>query len=122
MHDKGIVSSREIGKRIKSRRLELSLTQEELATILDVSFQQIHRYESGKDRISVDKLQAIANALSVPVSRFFSSDGYEKTPLTDELEKELLSHYRKVRHAEIKALMVNFLNMVARWEEEWNGM
>lgn len=119
---KTIVSSQEIGRRIKRRRLELSLTQEELATILDVSFQQIHRYESGKDRINVDKLQAIANALLVPISYFFSPNGYEKAPLANDLEMELVSHYRKVRHAEIKALMVNFLSMVARWEEDWNGM
>lgn len=122
MEEKSIISSLEIGKRIKYRRRELSLTQEELAAILDVSYQQIQRYESGKDRLNTEKLQGVAYALSVQVSYFFSPNGCEIAPLADASEKELISHYRKVRHAEVKALMVNFLNMVARWENDWDGV
>lgn len=122
MDAKRIVTSREIGKRIKCRRRELSLTQEELSTRLDVSYQQIQRYESGKDRLNVEKLQAIANALSVPASFFFTSGGGEEVHLEDEREKELISHYRNAQRNEVKDLMVNFLNMVARWEEGWDGM
>ena len=121
-HDeKRIVSCREIGKRIKSRRHELSLTQEELATMLDVSYQQVQRYESGKDRLNVEKLQAVAHALSAPVSYFISADGCESPLVADRRESELIGHFRKVNHAGIKSLMLNMANMLARWEEEWDG-
>jgi len=121
MDRKRIISSREIGKRIKCRRRQMSLTQEILATLLDVSYQQIQRYESGKDRLNVEKLQAVAHALSVPVSYFLSVDGCESAPPEDTRESELIGHFRKIHHAGVKALVVNIANSVARWEEDWDG-
>jgi transcriptional regulator with XRE-family HTH domain len=121
MDEKRIVSSEEIGKRIKARRRELGLSQEALATIIDVSYQQVQRYESGKNSLNVEKLQEVAKALSVPVSYLLCPDKYDGSPLEDHGEKELISHYRKVQHSEIKALVVRLTNMIARWEEYCNS-
>jgi len=120
MAGKRIVGSREIGRRIKCRRLELAMTQEMLATVLDVSYQQVQRYESGKDRLNVEKLQAVAHALSVPASYFFSSGECEDPPPADSSELELIGHFRKVQHAEVKTLMIHITGIVARWEEGRN--
>lgn len=120
MPEYGIVSSSEIGNRIRTRRHQLSLTQEELATMLDVSYQQVQRYESGKDRLNVEKLQTVAKALSVTVSYFFSGAD-EVFPIEDAREKELISSYRKAQRDEVKNLMVNFAIMVTQWEDGWNG-
>lgn len=60
-----------VGRGIRSRRATLGMTQEKLAEKVGVSFQQIQKYESGVNRVSASRLQAIANALDVQPSYFF---------------------------------------------------
>ena len=59
------------GERVRTQRNILKLTQTELGDMLNVSFQQIQKYENGSNRISVGKLYQIAKALKVPLSFFF---------------------------------------------------
>lgn len=66
-----IKSGKLIGAGIKARRKELGLSQEKLAEALDVSYQQVQRYENGTNLLSTDKLQIIAKVLEVPVGYFF---------------------------------------------------
>lgn len=54
-----------IGLKIKARRRELKLTQTELANSLGVTFQQIQKYEKGKNRIVFPKLILLFKALNV---------------------------------------------------------
>jgi transcriptional regulator with XRE-family HTH domain len=61
-----------VGTRIRTRRLFLGMTQEQLASVLGVSFQQQQKYEKGDNRISAARLAAIADALRVPISYFFA--------------------------------------------------
>jgi transcriptional regulator with XRE-family HTH domain len=65
----------EIGRRLRVQRVQRALSQTELADAVDVSFQQIQKYENGQNRISAGKLILIARALEVPISVFF--DGLE---------------------------------------------
>ena len=60
-----------VGKRLRQRRRLLGLTQQQLASEVNIRFQQIQKYESGANRISASRLWAIANALEVPVAYFF---------------------------------------------------
>lgn len=60
-----------VGKRLKARRLFLGLSQTDLATRVDVSFQQIQKYELGRNRVSASKLWGIAQILGVQVGYFF---------------------------------------------------
>lgn len=62
---------RRIGQRVKSRRLEIGLSQEALAEALGVTFQQVQKYEKGVNRISASRLFEIGAALNVPVSYFY---------------------------------------------------
>lgn len=64
-----------IGTRIKLRRNLLGLSQHQLAKILNVSFQQLQKYEKGINRISGSRVWHISRALNTPVSYFF--DGIE---------------------------------------------
>ncbi|BCS53642.1 helix-turn-helix domain-containing protein [Geobacter sp. SVR] len=108
MHNQRIISNCEIGATIRRRRHELALSQEELAAMLNVTTQQIHRYESGKDRISVEKLQIVARSLSVPLTYFFCSDGEDIVPETDS-ERELLINFRKIQNNVFRDLVMDFL-------------
>lgn len=60
-----------VGKRVRTRRLQVGLSQEKLAASLGITFQQVQKYEKGSNRVSASKLQTMANVLKVPVSFFF---------------------------------------------------
>ena len=64
-----------VGNRVKLRRKGAKMTQQDLAKALDLTFQQVQKYERGANRISASKLFMIAGTLGVPISYFF--DGME---------------------------------------------
>ena len=65
------VADRHVGARIRERRIMLGLSQQQLAQMVGVTYQQAHKYERGLNRISAGRLYEIALVLSVPVSWFF---------------------------------------------------
>jgi transcriptional regulator with XRE-family HTH domain len=67
---------RYVGVRIRERRIMLGLTQQQLADLIGVTYQQAHKYERGINRVSAGRLFEVAQVLSVPVSYFF--DGLEQ--------------------------------------------
>jgi transcriptional regulator with XRE-family HTH domain len=62
---------RQIGERVRARRLEVGMSQERLAELMGVTFQQVQKYEKGVNRIAASRLFAIALALDMPVAAFF---------------------------------------------------
>jgi transcriptional regulator with XRE-family HTH domain len=67
---------RYVGARIRERRIMLGLTQQQLADLIGVTYQQAHKYERGINRVSAGRLYEVAQVLSVPVNYFF--DGLEQ--------------------------------------------
>ena len=64
-------ADRSIGARIRERRMMLGLTQQELAGVIGVTFQQMHKYEKATNRISAGRLHTLAQALEVTVGYFY---------------------------------------------------
>jgi len=64
-------ADRHVGSRIRERRIMLGLSQQQLAQMIGVTYQQAHKYERGLNRISAGRLFEIALVLKVPVSWFF---------------------------------------------------
>ena len=62
----------EIGTRVRTLRLQRGWSQTELGKSLNVTFQQVQKYEKGANRISAGRLQRISEVLSVPVTFFYS--------------------------------------------------
>lgn len=62
----------EVAKRVRALRLQRGISQTELGGILDVTFQQVQKYETGTNRISAGRLQQIAEVLDVPVTYFYA--------------------------------------------------
>ncbi len=119
MSDMKILGKREIGAAIRQRRRELALSQEGLAVRLNVSYQQVQRYESGRTGITVENLQLLAQALAVSVDYFFTAGVEVRVGRDrDDVEGELLSQYRKIRHQGAKEMVVNFTRLMAGWEGE----
>jgi transcriptional regulator with XRE-family HTH domain len=59
-----------VGNKVKTRRIMLGLSQEELAKSIGLTFQQVQKYERGTNRISVSRLIDISKALRTPVDYF----------------------------------------------------
>ncbi|MEA2930160.1 MAG: hypothetical protein QOG38_2588 [Hyphomicrobiales bacterium] len=73
----------EIGRKIRTLRLERGLSQSGLADGIGLSFQQLQKYESGANRVSAGRLQRIAGLLGVPVTVFYGvPSGRAKKPDT----------------------------------------
>ena len=63
-----------VGQRVRERRLQAGLSQLALAGQLGVSFQQLQKYETGRNRISASTLYRLAQLLGVGPAYFF--EGY----------------------------------------------
>jgi transcriptional regulator with XRE-family HTH domain len=60
-----------VGSRVRMRRMMLAMSQEKLGDALDLTFQQVQKYEKGTNRIGASRLQQISHTLQVPVEFFF---------------------------------------------------
>lgn len=92
-----------VGGRIKAKRIEAGMTQEQLAEKLYVKFSMISRYESAKSNLSVDTLKEIAEALGC--SAAYLIDGVE--PELSEEEKELLKVFKSLSSDRIRELAIS---------------
>ena len=60
-----------LGKKIRMRRLSLGLTQTKVAQAINVTFQQIQKYEKGTNGVSSSRLMQLSQFLKVPITYFF---------------------------------------------------
>ena len=63
--------NRHLGSKLRMRRLSLGLTQTKVAQAINVTFQQIQKYEKGTNGISSLRIMQLANFLKVPIVYFF---------------------------------------------------
>lgn len=71
-----------LGQRVRMRRLEIGMSQERLAAMIGVTFQQVQKYERACNRIAASRLLDISTALDMPVARFF--EGLSKRESAEE--------------------------------------
>ena len=73
--------NKHLGNKLKLRRLALGLTQTKVAKAINVTFQQIQKYEKGTNGVSSIRLLQLANYLKVPVNYFFEDFSQYETNL-----------------------------------------
>ncbi len=81
-----------VSLRIRQRRIMLGLTQQQMAELIGVTYQQAHKYETGINRISAGRLYQIAQALGVDIGYFF--EDVEPTRTRATREQELMPQQR----------------------------
>jgi transcriptional regulator with XRE-family HTH domain len=106
-----VVTSKEIGHKIKMLRQQGGLSQERLAEMISVSFQQVQKYENGQTTLNIVKIQQIAEALQVPVTEFLSFAPTNQVRLTNE-EDELLQAYRRIKNGELRGCILKLVENV----------
>src|SRR4051794_40334162 len=83
-------TDRHIGARLRERRIMLGLTQQGLAELIGVTYQQAHKYEKGINRIAGGRLYTIAKALGVEVGFFYDGIGAEPGAFAPTSKQRLL--------------------------------
>jgi transcriptional regulator with XRE-family HTH domain len=103
---------RHVGGRVRERRIMLGLTQQQLADLIGVTYQQAHKYERAINRISAGRLFEIAQVLGVPVSYFFAGleqDGDRSATPRERMCLELARNFAQIpneRHQEALSQLV----------------
>ena len=86
--------NRHLGAKLRMRRLALGLTQTKVANAINVTFQQIQKYEKGTNGISSLRLMQLANFLKVPVIYFFEDyPGYLNLSVDSEKTEAIDLNY-----------------------------
>lgn len=107
--------SKMIGYKIKLRRKSLGLTQDQLARCLGLTFQQIQKYESGVNNVSICNLYKLSKILKVNVNYFINNNIINKDN-TDIETKELakvVEYYNKIKNREMKNIALQLIKKLA---------
>jgi transcriptional regulator with XRE-family HTH domain len=117
---------RKIGQRVRSRRLEIGMSQEKLAELLGVTFQQVQKYEKGVNRIAASRLHDISSALDMPVSRFFeglgpargagvaeASEAYIDDALATPEGTQLIALFASIKNPKVRRRVVELVRALA---------
>ena len=85
--------NKHLGSRLKVRRLALGLTQTKVAKAINVTFQQIQKYEKGTNGVSSIRLLQISNYLKVPINYFFEDFPEYLTNIEKSKENPMTVNY-----------------------------
>jgi len=79
-----------LGKKLRLRRLSLGLTQTKVAQAINVTFQQIQKYEKGTNGVSSNRLMQLAQFLKVPIIYFFEDfKDFKDSDLSETTNEDL---------------------------------
>jgi transcriptional regulator with XRE-family HTH domain len=118
-----------VGGQVRALRRLIGMSQQTLARLLGLAFQQVQKYESGANMISVSRLSQIADILRVPISYFFSDlepDGGEPTArdrnARQRLQRpetiELIRSYYAIADQKTRQQFVEMVKVVAQRTSE----
>ena len=115
-----------VGSRVRMRRMMLGMSQSTLADGLDLTVQQVQKYEKGTNRISASRLQHISQILQLPVTFFFEGtpgqskekdDAPSLAYVTDFLATRnglaLTKAFMKIKDAKLRRNIVNLIEEIA---------
>ena len=102
--------NKHLGNKLKLRRLALGLTQTKVAKAINVTFQQIQKYEKGTNGVSSSRLLQLANFLKVPVKYFFEEfKDFQNLDTQTKSENSLEAFVSKLSEVE-KEKLLNILH------------
>ena len=126
-----------VGQRIRLRRTLLGMSQEKLGEALNLTFQQVQKYERGANRVGSSRLFQLARVLDVPVSYFFeemtaettarakavssaapgfeegAGEGYQADPMTKRETLELVRAYYRISDPKLRRRLFDMTKALA---------
>ncbi|MBN8607069.1 MAG: helix-turn-helix transcriptional regulator [Caulobacterales bacterium] len=125
---------KKIGQRVRSRRLEIGMSQERLAELLGVTFQQVQKYEKGVNRIAASRLYDIASSLEMPAAKFFegltsgrasgvaeSRQDYVEDALATPEGAQLMALFASIKSQKIRRRVVELVKALTEEEASKRG-
>lgn len=118
---------RHIGARLRQRRIMSGLTQQQMADLIGVTYQQAHKYETGLNRIAAGRLYVIAHVLGVEVGYFFEGLHGEEQSAPSPQQRvflDLARNFRNIRtpkHQEAICLLTRILANVEKASQVGDG-
>ena len=111
-----------LGKKLRLRRLSLGLTQTKVAQAINVTFQQIQKYEKGTNGVSSNRLMQLAQFLKVPIIYFFEDykefkDISSDNQANDDLNYSFLSRTFSSLSRTQKDKILQILNNTSKFEK-----
>jgi transcriptional regulator with XRE-family HTH domain len=127
-------TDKHVGARIRMRRLMLGMSQTALAQGLDLTFQQIQKYEKGVNRVGASRVQQIAHILRVPVEFFFEGGPGVSGAKADAADASSLAHvseflatpdglalvagFVRIRSAKLRRSIVELVSYLAQRQDK----
>lgn len=114
-----LAHDREIGRRIKARRLDLRMSQTALGDAIGLTFQQVQKYEKGMNRVGAGRLQQIAKILNVSPTYFFDdvnrlNGGDDLFALLDtSYSLRLVKAFAKISDQRVRQCAVELIESIA---------
>jgi transcriptional regulator with XRE-family HTH domain len=119
---------KQVGEAIRRRRTALGLKQDQIAVALEISYQQIQKYEAGSNRVSAGRLAQIAYELRVPISHFFDNLTFGDPNASVPKQKGLSNHFStpplntalwlealgKIKNPEVETALFNLTTALTR--------
>ena len=124
-----------VGKRMRLRRTLLGLSQEQLGAALNITFQQVQKYERGANRISASRLWDISQILDASIAYFFDEmspqtklasprkisrdiqkppkDDFERDPMARRETLELVRTYYSISEPNVRKRLAELIKSVA---------
>ena len=111
-----------LGKKLRMRRLSLGLTQTKVAQAINVTFQQIQKYEKGTNGVSSNRLMQLSQFLKVPIIYFFEDykefkDINLSEDMHDDLNYSFLSRTFSSLSSSQKQKILQILNNTSKFEK-----
>lgn len=124
-----------VGSRVRLRRTLLGMSQEKLGAALNLTFQQVQKYERGTNRIGSSRLYQLSRILDVPVSFFFddmplsgpgagtglSEDGqetFDHENLSKRETLELVRAYYRIKNSDVRKRLFELIKAVGGQADE----
>lgn len=101
-----------IAKNLKTLRECAGFSQADIATFLGISYQQVQKYEAGINRIPLQMLPVLCDALGVPVEAFFSGVPYGQTRPDSEWH-DLQASFAKVQNNDMRRKIIGVIDILA---------
>ena len=114
--------NKHLGNKLKLRRLALGLTQTKVAKAINVTFQQIQKYEKGTNGVSSNRLMQLAQFLKVPIIYFFEDfkefkDAGLGEDINEDLNYSFLSRTFSSLSRSQKDKILQILNNTSKFEK-----
>ena len=107
-----------VGARVRARRKQFGMSQSKLGEALNLTFQQVQKYEKGTNRIGSSRLYQLSKVLDVPISYFFDDmpaeisekratglaegTGFEGDPLAQQETRQLVRAYYRIPNPHLR--------------------